>query len=280
MLFQKEIYKYKSMSNNTFNGRRFLLLWKQHFTQNTKLLILSSVVYVGVVFLVLTIAQIGRQLIPNGKDVFQGLALVFFFIFGILYVGHAFSSFRSKESTISYLMVPASVLEKFLFEFISRIAIIVLALPLLYWAAFNLQGYFFSVFTGYVFEPIGWGALIEVVVTVDGATGDLKPAVYTFVSLLTFLALVVPFTGATIFNKQPLVKTLFSLVLIFLFYFGYAYIAVVHLGLKDMRPPKDMWLFPFDSEGATPLWWLNSMLIITHAVMFFVGYRKLKEKEV
>src|SRR5690606_26690689 len=130
MLFLMEPKKYKTMSNNIFNGKRFSLLWKQHFIHNTQFLILSSVTYVGVIFLVLSILQIGRKFQPHGLETFHSYEVGFFIVFGFLYVGHAFPAFRSKETTINYLMLPASVLEKFVFEFISRIGIILLMLPL------------------------------------------------------------------------------------------------------------------------------------------------------
>lgn len=262
------------MSNNTFNGKRFLLLWKQHFIHNTRLLILSSVAYLGVIFIVLSIGQIGNGMVPHDSDSFQTFSIGFFIVFGVLYAGHAFPALRAKESTINYIMAPASTLEKFLFEFLSRVGIVILTLPFLFWLAFHLQGYFFSVLTYNVFEPIGLGRLFSQGIF----PASYDNAMITLVIVGTLLILVIPLTGATIFRKQPLVKTLVSLVLIFLFYFGYAYTVLQHGGLGRYNISEDMWLIPWKDQVA--LWWLNSALIVTCLVMLFVGYRRLKEKEV
>lgn len=262
------------MSNNRFSGARFLLLCKQHFIHNTQFLLLSTVAYIGVVVIVLSIAQMGSNLQSHDLDSFQGFLVGFFAIFGILYVGHAFPAFRSKESAITFLMVPASVLEKFVFEFISRIGIIVLILPLLYWVAFHLQGYFFTLFTDKVFEPIGLQYLIKI----DVPDASYESAIYMMATTGILLAFALALTGAATFNKQPLVKTLFSLALIVIFYIGYSYIVVVHFGVKNYNPPDSMWLIPMDELAV--LRWISVVLAVAIAVMLFVGYRKLKEKEV
>ena len=143
------------MSNNIFSARRFGLLCRQYVIHNTEFLLLSMVAYVGEIFIVLSMVQLGNGLRPHNLENFQGFLIGCISVFGILYAGHAFPAFRSKESTINYLMVPASALEKFGFEFLGRIGITILMLPLLYWATFHLQGYFFTMFTEHSFEPIG-----------------------------------------------------------------------------------------------------------------------------
>lgn len=100
------------MSNNIFNAKRFGLLFKQHFIHNGQFLVLSAVAYIGVIFIVLSFTQVGNELKPHDLNNFQGFLMAFVTVFGILYVGHSFPAFRSKESTIHYLMIPASVPEK------------------------------------------------------------------------------------------------------------------------------------------------------------------------
>lgn len=191
------------MSNNIFSWKRFQLLFKQHFIHNSQFLLLSTGAYIGVIFIVLSLFQAGDNLEPHHLDSFQGFLVVFVSVFGILYVGHSFPAFRSKESTISYLMMPASALEKFVFELVSRIGIILITLPLLYWATFNLQGYFFTIFTDMVFEPIGVQYLVRLEVPPDS-----QFLIYSMISGGIFLALSLAFTGAAMFTKQPLVKSL------------------------------------------------------------------------
>ena len=197
------------------------MLFKQHFIHNTNFLLLSMVAYVGVVFIVLSLAQLGNNIQPHGPDAFQGFLAGIITVFGILYAGHSFPAFRSKESTINYLMLPASALEKFVFEFVSRIGITLLVLPLLYWITFHLQGYIFTVFTDVGFQPVGLHYLVKI-----ETPPDYRVVIYTMIGAGVFLALVLAFTGAAMFTKQPLVKSLFSVAVIVMFFFGYSYVVL------------------------------------------------------
>lgn len=261
------------MSNNIFNGKRFLLLCKQHFIHNTKFLLLSTVAYIGVVFIVLSIAQAGNDLVPLDLNAFQAFLIVCVAVFSILYVGHSFPAFRSKESTINYLMLPASVLEKFLFELLIRIVIIIPTLPLLYWVTFHLQGYVFAIFTDGTFVPIGLQYLVEI-----DAPDGYQFIIYTLITAATLLAFVLAFTGAAMFTKQPLVKTLFAVAVIVMFFMLYSYIVIMPLGVGRYNPPETMFLVPMNNPAALQL--INVALIATIIVMLFVAFRKLKEREV
>jgi hypothetical protein len=261
------------MSNNIFSWKRLQLLFKQHFIHNSQFLLLSTGAYIGVIFIVLSLTQVGSDLEPHRLENFQAFLIGFVSVFGILYVGHAFPAFRSKESTISYLMMPASVLEKFVFEFISRIGLILLMLPLLYWATFNLHGYFFGIFTNEVFEPIG----VQYLVKID-VPPDYQFLLYSLVTGGVLLALSLGFTGAAMFTKQPLVKSLFAVALVVMFFVGYSYIFIEHLGIGRYNPPERMLLVPLEEDTALKA--VTLALIAATAVMLFVAYRKLKEREV
>jgi hypothetical protein len=261
------------MSNNIFSRKRFLLLFKQHFIHNAQLLWLSAVAYIGVIFIVLSLVQAGNNLEPHRLENFQGFLVVFVTVFGILYVGHSFPAFRSKESTINYLMLPASVLEKFVFEFLIRIGTILLMLPVLYWITFHAQGYFFTLFTEKIFQAIG----VEYIVKLD-VPEDYQLLIYSVVTGSVLLVLSLAFTGAAMFSKQPLVKTLFAVAVIVMFFVGYSYIVITYSGIKDYNPPESMLLVPLDED--TALRTVSVALFVATIVMLFVAYRKLKEREV
>lgn len=262
------------MSNNLFSGKRLALLCRQHVIHNSEFLILATVAYMGVIFIVLSIVQTGNNFRAHNLDNFQGFLLAFVSVFGVLYAGHSFPAFRSKESTINYLMVPASALEKFVFEFINRIGLTILLLPLLYWATFHLQGYFFTIFTDEVFRPIGPQYLVKI----DMPDPEYPLLIFTLISAAIVLGLVLAFTGAAIFNKQPLVKSLFAVAVIVMFFIGYSYAVVEHLGVGRYNPPDTMLLLPM--EEMKVLQSVTLALIITTAIMLFVAFRKLKEREV
>lgn len=251
------------------------MLSRQHFVHNTQLLLLSTVAYVGAIFVVLSVAQVGDGLGPHDTENFQGFLIAFVAVFGIIYAGHAFPAFRSKESTISYLMVPASALEKFVFEFMNRVVVIIVLLPLIYWAIFHVQGYFFAMFTDEIFHPVGLKYLVEIDVA-----GKYRVLIYTMIASAVFLAIALAFTGAAMFGKQPLVKSLFALAVIVMFYFGYSFIVLEYLGLEKYSPPETMYLLPLEHAQALQLQLASIALMATIAVMLFVAFRKLKEREV
>ena len=259
------------MSNNIFSRKRFRLLFKQHFIHNAQLLSLSTVAYIGVIFIVLSIGQVGNDLKPHGLENFQGFLIAFVTVFGILYVGHSFPAFRAKESTIHYLMMPASALEKFLFEFVSRIGIVLLTLPLLYWVTFNVHGYFFTIFTDEVFEPIDLHYLVKI-------DEDVPTVVYFLVTGGVFFALSLAFTGAAMFTKQPLVKSLFAVAVVMIVFVGYSYIIIEHLGVGKYNPPDHMMLVPLQENSALTA--VTVALFAATAVMLLVAFFKLKEREV
>jgi hypothetical protein len=261
------------MSNNIFSRKRFSLLFKQHFIHNAQLLLLSTGAYVGVVFIVLSIVQVGNGLMPHDLSHFQAFLMAFVPIFAILYVGHSFPAFRSKESTINYLMNPASVLEKFAFEFVSRIGLILILLPLLFWCTFNLQGYIFSIFTTYTFESIG----LQHTVILDVPPQYLS-VLYALVTAGVLFVLSLAFAGSAMFDKQPLVKTLFSLAVVVMLFVGYSYVVVEHLGVGRYNPPDEMVLIPNDESEAMRA--IAVALFGGAIVMLLVTYRKLKEREV
>jgi hypothetical protein len=265
--------KSRNMSNNIFSGKRFRLLVNQHFIHNSQLLLLSTGAYIGVIFIVLSIVQVGNDLQPHELESFQGFLVGFVTVFGILYVGHSFPAFRSKEATIQYLMLPASVLEKFVFELISRIGIILFLLPVLYWMTFHLQGFVFSIFTDKTFRFVGVQHLVRLDIP-----ADYLILIYTIITGGVLLALSLAFTGAAMFAKQPLVKTLFAVAMLVMFFVLYSYIILEHLGVGKYNPPDSMLLVPLDE--VTALRFVGIALFIATAVMLIVAFRKLKEREV
>ena len=218
--------------------------------------------------------QVGNNLKPHELNDFQGFLAIFVTVFGILYVGHSFPAFRAKESTINYLMTPASTLEKFIFEFINRIVITLIALPLLYWVIFNIHGYFFDLFTEESFTSVGPQYLFSL----DDAPPDYRVLVYSLIIGGVFFALSLAFAGAAIFTKQPLVKSLFAVALVVMFFVGYSYILIEPLGIGRYNPPEHLVLIPLDERRAMGT--VSIAFFTGTLVMLFVAFRKLKEREV
>lgn len=254
------------------------MLAKQHYIQNNKLLLYASIAYVGVIFLVLSIVQMSNDNEPHSLEIFKGYFLGFVAIFGILYTGYSFPAFRSKENTINYLMVPSSVLEKFLFELITRLSIVVILLPVLFWLTFHFQGYFFNLFTIEQFESFSLAQAVDLGFPNEIQIYQLESWFITMIIAFVMLGFVLPFTGGAIFSKQPLVKTLFAVALIVIFYAAVTYIILEPMGFGQYQPNESMWLIPNSQKGT--IQFFGTLAILGNLVMLFVAYRKLKEREV
>jgi hypothetical protein len=75
-----------------------------------------------------------------------------------------------------------------------------------------------------------------------------------------------------------LVKSLFAVAMVVGFFVGYSYIVVEHFGVGHYNPPEQMWLIPLQEDSA--LKFISATLFAGTAVMLFVAFRKLKEREV
>ncbi|HNW56951.1 MAG TPA: hypothetical protein PKM69_04205, partial [Bacteroidales bacterium] len=129
-------------SNDIFSVKRFLMLFRQSLTINMKTIAISVAGFFGLVFILLIYLQLTTGLSGwDNKDSFRVFVFLFFAI-GLIYVGMAFPSFRSKGKSIAFLMFPSSTLEKYLLEFITRIIAFVVLMPLLFWIAANIEGAF------------------------------------------------------------------------------------------------------------------------------------------
>ncbi len=262
-------------TNNTFDFRRFGLLFRQYLIHNNKTLVYSLVGYSGVVFLVLFLAQLGNEGNPHTIATFLPVLPAVVITFGLLHVGYSFPAFRSKEKSFGYLTLPASTLEKFLFELVTRVVLLLIILPVLYWFMFNVQGWVFELFSRQTeFSSIGLSDFRAI----DISPVNERPWLQVVIIGGALLTFVLPFTGAAMFNKQPLVKTIFAVALIFLFYFGTAYIVIEPLGLHNYRVDDSMWLVPEDDLQIATLFGL--LMIAANVAMLLVAYLKVKEKEV
>ncbi len=241
---------------------------------NQKLMLFSIVGYSGMVFIVLSLAQLANDLEAFDPDEFLGFMIGFVAVFGILYVGHSFPAFRTKETTITYLTVPASAFEKFVFEFISRVGIILVMLPILFWLVYHLQGYFFKWLADTQFVAVGF-AQIQPEITPEA---DNLSWIYVIVGASSLLALILPFTGSAMFGKQPLVKTLFTVALIILSFTAFTWFVLDPLGLQNYRAHDSMWLIPTTELAALRLFGIG--LIVANLTMLTVAFLKIKEKEV
>lgn len=260
--------------NNTFSFARLGLLFKQSAIHHYRLALTSLVAFCGGLFIILLFIHLLNHLRPLGSNGFNNLFFVVFGITAIVSAGTAFPGFRTQEKMHNYLLLPASSLEKFLVEFVWRIVVVVLVVPLLYWAIFNLEGFIihvffpaspfdaqgFSSFPGFSFPTQTAGERMKILL----ATGGL-------------LSLVVPFTGATMFTRYPLIKSLFSVAVIFFFNMFLIYFFVEILAFNKYHPTTPILFIRHMEDGLLAL--IIASIVLT-AGFLIAAYLKTREQEV
>ena len=192
-------YKTKKMQNQIFDIKRFgsyskymlLVNWKKRaLTIGTLLVIFSAII---------TLNLQGHW----GFGQILAIGIPSLIVAGIMLVAAAFPNLRTKESIIQYLTIPASNLEKFLAELISRVGTLLL--------------------TPFVMKVVG-NATIKVHAKIEALRyGFETPKSYTLfsreiitldqkeLSLVILAILVVAsiiFTGTTVFKKNAFLKTI------------------------------------------------------------------------
>jgi hypothetical protein len=244
------------------------LLFRLYFYLNGRNTLISIAAATGIVFVVNAfIFSINYSYSSNQFD--QFFSMIFLFALGgaaILWTGQAFPQFRSKISTQSYLLIPASHLEKLVVEMVIRIILLLIIFPLLYWVGTNFATLFMSIFPHYDFFSFSFELPVESLPIRDYAL---------FISLGMMVPVIV-FTGAAYFRKLPSVKTIAAVFLLFCVFLAFIYFGKEILELQNYYKENRRLLF-IDKENAKVVsivtaWVVNAYLIV-------MGYFKLKEKE-
>ena len=264
-------------TNNSFSFQRFTMLCKQSFVINKKLIGISLAGFAGTLFMLLLFSQFQTHFSNWGIKEYRVTFFFLFFTLGVIYSSLSFPAFRSKEKSMAFLMLPASATEKFVFEFLSRIVVFILIMPLYFWLIANFEGLvvhsFVPELTNYKFSfgMLGNGFLS---VVKDGRFEFWAMILVIQVVLFVFIA---PFAGASHFSKSPLLKTLFVFSLIIAGYGFSVYLLIKGLNLEGMHPVNDRVLFMHNTDGALMFFGILSTAI--NLSLLSIAYFRLKEKE-
>jgi len=262
--------------NNTFNLGRFVALIRQGILYDHKMYAMSLVGFAGGLFITCFLFHFSQGSTILHPGVIVILYILTFIVSGLLYAGSAFSGFRSKEKGIWFLMNPASRIEKFLWEYISRILFFMVVVPIVFWAMYNAEGRILSIL--YPSFSYQYQAFFIIPPNIP-RPGGLNP--YPLIISLSFFVLTVPFTGAAIFNKHPLIKTLFSISIIFFFHLFLVYFFVEVLNFKYYNvSPRETHLYLLPTSEEKGVWFFSITSLLANVLLTFIAYFKLKEKEV
>jgi len=262
-------------TNNHFSSHRFLLLCRQSLIINKKLIAISLIGAAGTLFLALLFFES-----INNFQSWSNYASMIFFLFcyvslGGIYTSQSFPAFRSKEKSLVYLLLPASAFEKYIFEFLTRIVILILFLPAFYWLVANFEG---VIVHHYVPRLINYEFSFKdgfnQIITNWKLSGWNISAIIQF-CLFVYLA---TFTGACHFTKSPRMKTLFTLSVIaggyillgyFLSWvFDLKHYAMFSKSIFFLRSKEDIYIF------------LSIVGIVVNLSLIAISWFRFKEKEV
>jgi hypothetical protein len=228
----------------------------------------------GIIIAITFVLLVGQSLDHNylrwNNKSYFGTFLMFYFVGGIAASANSFKWLRSKEARYAYLMIPATALEKFTFEFFSKIVAFLLLTPFVFWIVANTEGYIFhlfqpnflqyrfSFFEGFsdwdLFQKGFWGVWL----LVNGV----------------LLCFTISFTGSTYFKKNPFPKLLLSLAVILVTFIIYYVILIKILGLYNYVHIEHSRVTPLNRHV------VGIILFLFNLVCLAISYFNIKEKEV
>ncbi len=260
--------------NNTFSLSRFVLLFRQSWLHNTRLIWLAITGYCGLLLLLLLLFQASQNFELRSVEPYQALFVVIFIAGGVICAGSSFTAFRSKEKTYAYLMVPASPAEKFAVELILRVVLFVVLVPVLFYLIYLIEGSLVKALAeGYDLKASELFEFPSLPVHPAGMKGTWLTL---FISLLSSI-FIIPFTGSVAFAKSPLIKTLFTLAILIIINGLLIYFFAEIANFKNYEPAEKGLLFIDSPESAlTAVTWF---VVLMDAGLLAGAYFKLKEKE-
>jgi len=261
-------------TNTIFSFQRLLLLFKQSLIINKKMIGITVAGFAGLLFIVLIIMQSAANFNNWSNQDSMATLIFIFFQMGILYAGYSFPVFRTKEKSMTYLMLPVNASEKFVFELLSRIVLFVVLMPFIYWVVANLEGvvvnYFKPELVNYKFSfSEGWSMLM------NHEKFDAIAKYSMFQGML--LVFLVVFAGASTFSKSPLLKTLFTLSVIFAAFGLYSFLLVKGFDIENYHPAHNRVLFVNNERDGLTVLAIGVTLI--NLCLLAIAWFRLKEKE-
>ena len=263
-------------TNNSFSFQRLVLLSRQSMIIYKKPIGIALAGFSAIIFIALILMQSAANF-RNWDNGDSMAAFIFLFLqFGFIYTCLSFPAFRSKEKSMVYLMLPASVSEKYTFELLTRIVLYIVLMPLLFWLVANIEGIvvhsFMPELTNYKFSFR------------DGFLAIVKNGKFEFWALISTIqgilfVFIAPFTGASHFSKSPMLKTIFTFLSIIASYGFFVFLLVKGLGLEHIHTVNHRVLFMDLNNSDDALIFLGILSTAINVSLLSIAYFRLKEKE-
>ncbi|MFC5624197.1 hypothetical protein [Algoriphagus winogradskyi] len=215
------------------------------------------------------------------NSVFFG-GFAFLSVFG---VSQSFIDLREKSSSIRYLTLPASTLEKYLVQVFLRLLLPLTVYPIVFWLGANLS---VDVYYFIQHSLLGKTALpeiekVEVLYLYWIPNASLDIGYWILFGMIVSLP-VLMFLGGIFFGKWGFIAMPTAIAIFLMFFIGVYYVLSLLLDPNTFAPGSNFYIEignPEVFEGV-PLFILVCLILVWTAVFlpFIVTYLKLKEREV
>jgi hypothetical protein len=263
-----------NINNNTFSSERLMMLFRSSLLINKRLILITLAGVAGTIFLVLLLLQMMNGYKNWSQQEFLVTFIVLFFLLGAVYTSLSFPAFRSGVRTVNYLMLPASTLEKFIFELSTRVVLFIVIMPVLYWLVANIEAKI--VYNLNHLLERGYFSFREGSQHFVNQQQFKGWALVVLIQCL-FVIFTATFAGSAYFTKSPLIKTFFTLSLIIGFYLLYTWLLIKGLKMDDYIPTNHRVLF-IHNEKDFQLFMALGMTVV-NVLILTISWFFLKEKE-
>ncbi len=251
---------------------------------NKKIAGITLAGFTGILFISMLFFQTVSDFRSWPPEGYMVLFTFLFIILGSIYSSSSFPAFRSKEKSLTYLMLPATASEKFVFEFLSRIVLFILVMPLLYFIVVSLETalvhYCVPDFEPFSISKIPFDKFSDFSFNdgaIKGSTGFTILGNALFVILLFF-------AGASHFVKSPLRKTLLAITIIYAAYALFIFLLMKVINIDQLNnnqlDPINFLntCFPRNNQHNASLFGII-MITVINLSLLAIAFFKLKEKE-
>ncbi len=177
----------------SFSFKRILLLMQKTLYENAKSVLTGLITVFGLFSFILFMSALKDGAAWDKLQTFYFIGL---FIAGFFISGSAFSNFRNKEKTMSYLTLPASSSEKFISEWLLTSIIYIIIYSVIFFVfnllvfligdVFNFKVSFINLFTEETLRMFLHYIIIQSVLLAGAATFKKIPLFFTISSIFIF----------------------------------------------------------------------------------------------
>lgn len=206
-----------------FNIKRFKNYIVYQFTINRKssLLVLSGFFVALLLFVFTMVASDNVQYDEEWMYTFYAASIVL----ALILVGHSFHALRNDRTTLNFLTLPASLVEKYVFEVVFKILLFIVIYPIVFWLVANLA----VGIADFLYPKYG----VHLKFTYKGLNNIKKDEVFPIIVWTYVFGISLAFAGSTAFKKLPLVKTLVFVGVVVTVIIGFMYLLLEEWHLDD-----------------------------------------------